>query len=120
MGVKFGGFARERRIAERVQLKAVAEAMGFSSAYVSDIEQGFRNPPSQDKLTIWATALGVDPEEFILLAEMDRPYLELPLAGEAEEAELALALARRWGALTSAQRKALLTVLEPSGGNRNE
>ena len=120
MGALFGGFAREARLSRRVQLKTIADALGFSSAYISDIELGYRNPPQQEKLRIWAELIGIEPDRFILMAERDRSFFELPNSGEEAEAELALALARRWTSLSPSHRRKLMKVLDEEQPDEGE
>jgi transcriptional regulator with XRE-family HTH domain len=110
MGAKFGGYARKIRLDKGITMKAVADALEFSSAYVSDIEQGYRNPPSSDRLRRWAELIGVNPEEFIEEAESDVKVVELPV-GEEVQAELAHALRRRWTSLTDDDMKRILKAL---------
>lgn len=112
MGVRFGTAARNARIDREVSLKTVADRLGFTPAYISDIERGNRNPPSIEKVRIWANAVEIEPELFIRLAEEDRPSVELPIQGDPRKAELALMLLRQWDSLTDDQESQLLEAVK--------
>lgn len=113
MGVRFGQYARSARLDQEVTLKAVADAIGFTPAYISDIERGNRNPPTPAKVRQWAILIGADPEKFVRLAALDRSAIELPLTGSsATKGELALTLARAWDHLTPEQEEQLMTAIE--------
>lgn len=63
MAGEFGGFIARKRIEKDVKLKPIAEKMGVSVTYLSDIIKGRRNPPDMDGLEALANALGLDKEE---------------------------------------------------------
>jgi len=118
MGARFGKAARRARVEQEVSLKSVADALGFTPAYISDIERGNRNAPSPDKVRRWAEVIKTDPEKFVFLAEVDRPSVELPIEGDPEKGELAYMLARAWPELTKEQEKELMSVVERFRGPR--
>lgn len=64
----FGVHARKARMQARVSLIDLARQLGWTPVYISDIEQGNRNPPRLEKAREWAVALGADPDEFARLA----------------------------------------------------
>lgn len=109
MTERFGAYARKQRVAHRISLKQVADRLGLSTVYISDIERGNRNPLGSDKLLEWADEIQADGNEFLALAELERGGVELPLSLELGQTRnaLALALARSWKDLTSDEEDAL-------------
>ena len=63
MAGEFGAFIARKRIEKDVKLKPIAEKMGVSVTYLSDIIKGRRNPPDMDGLEALSNALGLDKEE---------------------------------------------------------
>lgn len=116
MGKRFGNAARSARVEQEISLKTVADELGFTAAYISDIERGNRNPPSPEKLRIWAKIIQADPDQFIRLAELDRPSVELSMDGDISRGELALSLARAWTSLTKAEEAQIRSVLARKRG----
>lgn len=71
----FGAFIARKRLEKDVKLKPIAESMGVSVTYLSDIIKGRRNPPDMDGLEALAKALNLDQderEEMFDLAGRDR------------------------------------------------
>jgi transcriptional regulator with XRE-family HTH domain len=108
MGVTFGRAARDARLERGIPLKRIASELGFTSAYLSDIERGNRNPPAEDKLRLWAAVIGYDPDVFVHLAETDRSSVELSIDGNRIKGELASLLAWAWNTMTEQQGRALV------------
>ena len=50
MAGEFGKFIAEKRLEKDVKLKPIAERLGVSVTYLSDIIIGIRNPPDKDCL----------------------------------------------------------------------
>lgn len=72
---KFGAFIARKRIEKDVKLKPIAESMGVSVTYLSDIIKGRRNPPDMEGLEALVKALNLDKvetEEMFDLAGRDR------------------------------------------------
>ena len=72
---EFGAFIARKRLEKDVKLKPIAESMGVSVTYLSDIIKGRRNPPDMDGLEALARALNLDQderEEMFDLAGRDR------------------------------------------------
>ena len=104
----FAETARRARIAKRMSLRELAERLGLSVIYVSDMETGRRMPPSQDIAREWASVLNIEPDDFVTKALRDKRVLELPIEGEPEKKkEVAVMLARSWDTLTEAQQDEL-------------
>lgn len=73
----FGEFVRQKRLERGLTRAAVAYALGWSVAYVSDIERGSRAaPPDMARIATWAELIGADEHEVRLLAYRER-YPEL-------------------------------------------
>lgn len=63
MAGEFGAFIARKRIEKDVKLKPIAENLGVSVTYLSDIIKGRRNPPDMDGLVALADALHLCEEE---------------------------------------------------------
>lgn len=63
MAGEFGAFIAQKRIEKDVKLKPIAEKLGVSVTYLSDIIKGRRNPPDVDGLEALADALNLDEVE---------------------------------------------------------
>lgn len=89
---------RRLRRAANLTIADVADAMGCSIVYVSDIERGQRNPPSREMLKKALKAMGCMEHlsELDALSTRSRKSIEIPIAGKREdEAAMVAALARR-------------------------
>ena len=58
----FGDYLQKRRSSLMVQ-RALADKIGITVAYLSDVENGRRDPPPYDKLLLIADALGFKGED---------------------------------------------------------
>lgn len=63
MAGEFGAYIARKRIEKDVKLKPIAEKLGLSVTYLSDIIKGRRNPPDIDGLEALAEALNLDAAE---------------------------------------------------------
>ncbi len=113
MAPRFGNMARAARIDARMTVRELARQLSWSPSYVSDVENGLRNPPGPEKVVKWAEILGADANQFMKMALETRATLELQVTGESD-LDLASALARKWPGLTENQKKNLKTALEES------
>lgn len=89
---KFGEFIAERRKEKGIGLRKMADIMGISAAYWSDIEKGRRNPPAMDKIEEIAKILELTQEEIdyvIDLAADDRGEIPMDLPEYIMESDLA-------------------------------
>lgn len=59
----FGKYLREKRLDRGVTLRVVAEKLGVSLPYLSDIENDRRNPPEKGKLEQLMNVLSLSLEE---------------------------------------------------------
>jgi len=71
----FGETIREMREAQDMGLRAAADRLGISPAYLSRIERGKEHPPKPDVIKRIATLLGGDPDLLFRLAESTDPSL---------------------------------------------
>ena len=63
MAGEFGAYIAQKRVEKDVKLKPIAEKLGVSVTYLSDIIKGRRNPPDIDGLAALADALNLNEEE---------------------------------------------------------
>lgn len=61
----FGGFIRKKRLEKKMSIRKMAEAVGVSCVYLSDIEKNRRRPPRMDLVRKIAHVLGVNEEELM-------------------------------------------------------
>jgi transcriptional regulator with XRE-family HTH domain len=110
---KFGERLRELREGSKKRLKDLADAMGCSVVYASDVELGRRTPPSTEKILKIARFLKTDPKELLNLADSARRRIELDLNdSKPKHAKAALLLARSWENLTDDEVERLEQDLE--------
>ena len=72
MAGEFGAFIAQKRLEKDVKLRPMAEKLGVSVTYLSDIIKGRRNPPEMEGLDVLA--------EMLNLTEIERAQM-LDLAG---------------------------------------
>lgn len=63
MTSEFGFFIAQKRLEKDVKLKPIAEKLGVSVTYLSDIIKGRRNPPDIEGLEALANILNLNDEE---------------------------------------------------------
>ena len=63
MILQFGEFIAEKRKGQGISLRGMADELGITPAYLSDIEKSRRNPPDIDTLEKMARLLKITPEE---------------------------------------------------------
>lgn len=63
MAGEFGAYVAQKRIEKDVRLKPIAERLGVSVTYLSDIIKGRRNPPDIEGLEALAEVLNLSQEE---------------------------------------------------------
>lgn len=101
----FGEAARQARVKKRMTLRQVAERLGFSIVYISDMERGAKRPPTLEKTREWAAAIGADLRDFVALAEAARDRIDVP------RSEVSLELARMRGVPTQQQQDQIIDIL---------
>ena len=62
-GGTFAQYITEIREREKITLRQMAEKLGVSAAYYSDVEKGRRNPLSLEKLELFASFTSMTDEE---------------------------------------------------------
>ena len=61
----FGTRLRKRRLKSGYSLRKFADALGVSSTYLSQVEQGKYDPPTAERAARIAEIFGEDPDEWI-------------------------------------------------------
>ena len=59
----FGEFIQRKRVEKQIPLRKMAERIGISAPYLSDIEKDRRNPPEMDKLELISQVLLLSEDE---------------------------------------------------------
>lgn len=59
----FGEFLQKKREEKKVTLRKMADMLGVSAPFLSDVEKDRRNPPEKDKLDMIVNILGLSEEE---------------------------------------------------------
>ena len=59
----FGEFLQQKREEKLITLRKMADMLGFSAPFLSDVEKGRRNPPDLPKLEQISNILGLTKEE---------------------------------------------------------
>ncbi len=118
---RFGDLARDTRIGARISLRRLADELGLSAAYVSDIERGNRNPPSTEVIRKWAGIVSGDEAEFVRTAKHDRPAVELPINRRLANApEAAYMLQRDWPDFTEEDYEAMMEFIRSRRGGKED
>jgi transcriptional regulator with XRE-family HTH domain len=112
----FGQKVRQLRAQRRIALKAMAAALGVSSAYLSALEHGHRGRPSGglvQQIVAYFNLAWDDVDELKRLAELSAPRITVDTAGLTPQAtELANRLAERIGELDETTISELLAILD--------
>ena len=118
----FGAKLRELRAARGVSLKAMAEAIGVSGAYLSALEHGRRGAPTWylvQRIITYFNVIWDEAEELERLAQDSDPRITVDTAGLSPRATLlANRLARQIGFLGDGEITALLAILDARAGTR--
>ena len=59
----FGEFISKKRVEKQITLRKMADMLGVSAPFLTDVEKDRRNPFDMEKLTQLAQILGLTPEE---------------------------------------------------------
>ena len=112
----FGERLRELREARGIQLKAMAEALGVSPAYLSALEHGKRGRPTHALVVAICAYLNIiwdEADELARLARISHPRVTVDTAGLSPRAtELANLLAERIHSLPSGRIEKMLALLD--------
>ena len=68
--VTFAQYITEIRERHRITLRQMAEKLGVSPAYYSDVEKGRRNPLSLEKLDLFASVASMTDEEKTIMFDL--------------------------------------------------
>jgi transcriptional regulator with XRE-family HTH domain len=111
----FGQKLRTMRAERNITLKDMAAAIGVSPAYLSALEHGHRGAPAWylvQRIITFFNVIWDEAEEIERLAQISHPRIVVDTSGLGPEAtELANKFARQIGALSEADIRALLGLL---------
>lgn len=117
----FGRLLRETRLNANKKIFEVAERIDVSSAYLSQIETGRRNPPHESVIRKVADFLGTDAAPLLRAAELDKEFVELGLVNVSDaKAELAFILQRGWSSITDREAGELKELLRKLFGDTDK
>ena len=128
MAGEFGAFIARKRLEKDVKLKPIAEKVGVSVTYLSDIIKGRRNPPDKTGLEALAEILNlteIEKNEMFDLAGKDRNQVspDLPeyiMKEEIPDARVALRRAKKHELGNDFWQKVNTIIDEINGGDENE
>lgn len=117
----FGTVLREIRTQKKIYLKELAEKMGWSIVYLSDIERGRRNPPAKNFISQLAEFLNVKASHLLNAADRERGFVELNLNNATStKTKAALTLARSWNNLTEEDWDEIIKLISEKHGTDGE
>lgn len=108
----FGTYLRKTRLKKGVTLRQLAERLGCSEPYLSDVEHGRRSPLTDSRIHQAASLLGVEPTELRLKAAVSRGKFKLPVKVSAKHDDLAVRLSMLWESLTEKDLDAIGRILK--------
>lgn len=117
----FGELIKKLRMDAGKSCREVAEGLGVSISYLSDVENGRRPPLTSVRCRKLVKVLGVKSNAIFMAAAKSKGYFELPFRPDSDLANsTAVALQLRWSKLTEDDFRALLKILkkETQGGSR--
>jgi transcriptional regulator with XRE-family HTH domain len=113
MTKKFGDYIRDLRRQAGKTLQEIADALGVSAVYISEVERGKRPPFVTEKIKLLAPILGVDSSKLILRAWVERRTIDLdPSMSSRKQLELLSGFAR--GGLSEDQIDDILKIMKRS------
>jgi transcriptional regulator with XRE-family HTH domain len=111
----FGAKMRALRRSRGITLKAMAAALGVSSAYLSALEHGRRGRPTWylvQQIIVYFNVIWDEAEEITRLADLSHPRVVIDTAGlDPRATEIANLLAERIAEATDAELDALAAIL---------
>jgi transcriptional regulator with XRE-family HTH domain len=111
----FGARMRALRRSRGITLKAMAAALGVSSAYLSALEHGRRGRPTWylvQQIIVYFNVIWDEAEEITRLADLSHPRVVIDTAGlDPRATEIANLLAERIAEATDAELDALAAIL---------
>jgi PTS system nitrogen regulatory IIA component len=119
--MQFGAALRLLRIDAGFSLRALAQKIGVSSAYLSRVENGLDAVPTPERLLALARELQVSPGLLVELAHQVGPFLTEYLERQPSAASLFIEIARRnYGATELARIRAFLDSELPVRGSKRD
>lgn len=70
MNQNFGEFLQTKRDAQNITLRQMAEKLGVSAPFLSDVEKGRRNSLDMDKLSLLKQILALSDEEYATMLNL--------------------------------------------------
>lgn len=120
----FGQRIRQMRADRGIPLKAMAEAINVSPAYLSALEHGHRGLPTWylvQKIITFFNVIWDDAEELEQLAQLSHPRVVIDTAGmDPAATELANRLAKTIGTLEPEDLRSLLDALDARARQKND
>ena len=83
--MEFGERVRELRQDSGISLTELANRLGVTKVYVSDVERGRRSPFSLARIKQVSGILGCDPFELYVLSVRSRGHVTLPMEGVSDK-----------------------------------
>lgn len=108
----FAILLRQSRKAAGVSMGFLADWLGVSVPYVSDVELGNRAPFTYPRILDTARLFNISPLPLIAAASQERAVFELSANVGSEQIKLGAQLVKAWPHLTSAQVEAITRILE--------
>ncbi len=107
---KFGDTIRKLRKGKELTLKTVAEAIGCSVSYLSDVESSRRAPFNHKDTVKLAKVLGVSSGKLHAAAAITRGHFELPVRDDIQEAQtLGAILQSKWNVMKKVEFRDLVS-----------
>ncbi len=103
---------REARKAADKTMGDLANFLGVSVSYVSDVERGYRQPWTNDRILQIAKFLGTNPIPLLEAAATVRGSFELDANVSQVGREVGASLTRAWSALTDEDFRALEEIAQ--------
>jgi transcriptional regulator with XRE-family HTH domain len=109
----FGRLLRTKRTKAGKSMLQVADLLGVSVAYISDVERGRRSPLRADRIEEVAKYLHVDAAELAAAAASSRGVYELPATGVTSKARaVGAALMRGWPTLSEEKLAEIESIIK--------
>lgn len=110
--IQFGNALRDARVGLNARLQEVADHIGVSVPYLSDVENG-RRPLSDERIVQLAEYLHTDVLPLLELASLYRGKITLDISGSTgQQIRAALLLAQAWPNVPGATVDRLITELK--------
>jgi transcriptional regulator with XRE-family HTH domain len=68
--LNFGDFLQKKRMERQITLRKMAELLGFSAPYLTDIEKDRRNPPEMESLEQISKVLNLSDDERAVMFDL--------------------------------------------------